>query len=95
MTIKVTELMFTPHPNEYFGGKRVEHTFPNGYTASVLTGGHSYSNDDEPYEIAVMSNGDLDYTTPITDDVLGYLTEQEANDVLAEIEALPSVGDSK
>ena len=95
MTIKVTELTFTIHPNEYFGGERTEHTFPNGYTASIITGGNAYTSKHQPYAIAVMRDGRLDYTTPITDDVLGHLTEQEANDVLAAIEALPSVGDSK
>ena len=95
MTIKVTELTFTPHPNKCFGGKRAEHDFPNGYTASVITGGKSYTSKMQPYEIAVMRDGLLDYTTPITNDVLGHLTEQEANTVLAAIEALPSAGDSK
>jgi hypothetical protein len=95
MTIKVTELTFTPHPNKYFGGERAEHDFPNGYTASVITGGHAYTSKGYPYEIAVMRDGELDYTTPVTDDVLGHLTEQEANDVLAAIEALPYTGDSK
>lgn len=37
-----------------------------------------------------MPDGNLDYTTPITDDVLGYLSEAEANKVLSDIEALPA-----
>ena len=62
--------------------------FPNGYTASVII--------DPPnkrqglYEIAVMHNGSLDYSTPITDDVLGNLTEDEVIKHCNEIAALPS-----
>ena len=89
MTIKIADLTFTPHPSKSFGGKRAEHTFPNGYTASVITGGQSYTSRHKPYEIAVMRDGELDYTTPITDNVIPYLTEEAANEVLAKIEALP------
>jgi hypothetical protein len=42
------------------------------------------------YEIAVMRNGHIDYSTPITDNVLGYLSEDEANAALAAIGALPA-----
>lgn len=87
--VKISDLVFEPHANIMFGGYSAKHTFPNGYTASVITGGHSYSNDEEPYEIAVMYNGYLCYDTPITDDVVGYLTEDAANDILQQIAALP------
>ena len=60
--------------------------FPNGYGASVTI------HDDEPgnYELAVLHNGGLCYTTPITDDVIGYLTPDMVTSLLRQIAALPT-----
>ena len=62
---------------------RWELTFANGYTASIV----AYK--DAPYEIAVIRDGKLDYTTPITNDVLGHLSASAALDALVNIAALP------
>jgi hypothetical protein len=67
------------------------HRFANGYGASVITDG--YGKDRGLLELAVVKfyHGDkfhLNYETPITDDVLGYLTQEDVDDVLAQIEAL-------
>lgn len=62
--------------------------FPNGYTASVIRTSHSYGGTAGLFEIAVMYDGELDYTTSVTDDVLGYLTEQDVVDTCALIKAL-------
>ena len=95
--MKITDLEFKPHPVG-LGGTQAKPSFANGYGASVITGscwacclpgGYFYTTITEPYEIAVIGpNGKLDYTTPVTDDVCGYLTEDAANAVLAQIEAL-------
>lgn len=69
-------------------------SFKNGYQASVITGKMFYSSDDEPYEVAVMRNDEIVYDTPITNDVLGYLTAHEVNDVLAKIEDLPVMAEA-
>ena len=82
---KISDLEWTPH----MGGEHAEAGFPNGYSASVLRGGPFYTGCGT-FEIAVKRNGVLDYTTPIMDDVLGYLNEDETNRVLAEIECLPA-----
>lgn len=87
---KIRELKFNVHPSG-LEGKQAIVEFPNGYKASVVTGDIFYSRPGCPYEIAVLNKeGRLDYSTPVTDDVCGYLTEEEANEILAQIEALPA-----
>jgi hypothetical protein len=82
---KISDLDWSPHA----GGERATVDFPNGYSASVLRGGSFYTLGGT-YEIAVLRDGHLDYSTPVTDDVCGYLSKAGANKVLAEIEALPA-----
>lgn len=76
------------------GGKQTLHKFPNGYGASVIDGGtYCYGADQGLKELAVIKfyEGDkwhLCYETDITDDVLGYLTDEDVADLLVQIEAL-------
>lgn len=62
--------------------------FDNGYGASVITGGIAYCNEAQLYELAVLKDNELCYDTPITDDVIGYLTSDEVYDLLDRIEQL-------
>ena len=67
--------------------------FDNGYGASVIKGTGSYGVGDDLYELAVIKktegeDWDICYTTGITDDVLGHLSEEEITNLLQEIEAL-------
>ena len=63
----------------------------NGYGASIVRHGFSYGNSEGLWELAVIGkDGDLCYDTPITDDVLGYLSEEEVNSTLAKIAELPA-----
>lgn len=77
------------------GGRQVLHQFENGYGASVIQGPYSYGGDEGLYELAVIvwegETYGLTYDTPITSDVLGYLTPEEVDEALARIEALPEV----
>ena len=86
-TPEISGLNWVDHPSG-LGGLYSLVNFPNGYSASVIKGGPFYTKGGT-YEIAVMHGGDLDYTTPITDDVMGYLSEVEANKVMKYIAALP------
>ena len=76
------------------GGTQVVHKFTNGYGASVLSGGtYTYGADQGLKELAVIKfyEGDkwhLCYDTEITDDVLGYLTDEDVVDLLVQIESL-------
>ena len=69
-------------------GTYAQITFDNGYGASVLLGDAFYSNGVDTYELAVLNNGNLDYSTSITTDVLGGQTEQEVNEALKQIQLL-------
>lgn len=85
--MKVSDLVFKNH-SLGFDGTVATHTFSNGYGASIITGEHAYSNEDAPYELAVLYNNEITYDTELTSDVLGYLTEDEVNEYLLKIEAL-------
>lgn len=67
--------------------------FPNGYGASVIRSSYSYGGADGLYELAVLRGNESDwrltYDTPITDDVIGHLSESDVSALLKRIEALP------
>lgn len=63
--------------------------FENGYGASVVSHDVSYGGDRGLYEIAVLdSKGDLCYSTPITDDVVGYAGKTTVYETLDRIKSL-------
>lgn len=67
-----------------------KYKFPNGYGASVVKGEYTYGGNEGLWELAILDEGGhIDYSTPITDDVIGYLTENEVNELLNKIELLP------
>lgn len=74
--------------NKHIDCEEWKFKFDNGYGASVITGCIAYCNEAQPYELAVLKHGELCYDTPITDDVLGYLTSNEVYDLLDKIEQL-------
>jgi len=77
--------------NEVNGGIHKLYDFANGYGASVIQHQFSYGGENGQWEVAVLGkNGRLDYSTPITDDVIGYLEWSEVERVLDDIEQLPS-----
>ena len=82
------DLEFVEHPS-HIGGVQARITFENGYGASVVRHEYSYGGKDGLYELAVLNNdGDLTYDTPITNDVLGYLTDKDVTEVLIKIQQL-------
>ena len=62
--------------------------FDNGYGASVVKSMYSYGGNQELYELAIIKNSDICYDTPITDDVIGYLTEDDVTKYLGQIQEL-------
>jgi hypothetical protein len=63
--------------------------FDNGYGASVIIGPHTYGGEDGLYELAVLGKDKkLTYDTSVTDDVEGYLTEDDVTKLLEQIQKL-------
>ena len=70
--------------------------FENGYGASVVKSRYTYGGLQDLWELAVISWVDdewgLNYDTPITDDVEGYLTDEDVRGLLGQIKELPHMG---
>lgn len=64
---------------------RARLNFPNGYGISVIKGPYAHSGIGT-YEVAVLYENDLCYTTPITDDVLGYQTPEQITNIMKELQ---------
>lgn len=79
--------------------------FPNGYGVSVVrfriggSGYGSYTDNENEWEVAILK-GDaqewsLTYETPISDDVMGRLSEDDVTDLMKRVQELPQAsGDS-
>lgn len=73
-----------------YGGKRAFLMFPNGYGASIINTSFSYSTEEAPWELAVMTKEGCCYDTPLTDDVIGECTDAEVIRLCGEIFKLPT-----
>ena len=62
--------------------------FENGYGASVIRNTASIGYDQGLYELAVLQNDRIYYESPITDDVIGYLTPRQVAVLLKQIKEL-------
>lgn len=82
------DLTFSELPD--MSGKWSRVMFSNGYGASIVSHKYSYGGKDGLYELAVLDNinGNPIYTTSVTDDVLGYLTEDDVTKILKQIQEL-------
>ena len=72
--------------------------FDNGYGASVICTPCSYGGSRGLWELAVLRKTPgigwpLCYDTPITSDVIGWLSEDEVDALLVKIENLPKEED--
>lgn len=79
-------------PCEHGRGQQARIKFPNGYEASVLFG-RGYSNGVDSYELAVLVDNHLCYETPITDDVLAYISNSDVTEAMKIIQNLPPVSE--
>lgn len=77
---------------EINGGVQKLYKFKNGYGASVVRHTFSYGSDQGLWELAVLEyhgeNWEICYHTPITSDVIGYLNQEQVDDLLNKIKNL-------
>jgi hypothetical protein len=82
------DLEFVP-TEQFLDGIKSAFHFDNGYGVSVVRHKFSYGNGLNLFELAVIDkSGDIIYSTPITDDVLGYLSEDDVSDTMIKIQRL-------
>jgi hypothetical protein len=82
------DLEFKDHPNG-MGGVQAKIQFENGFGASIVKTPFSYGGARGLYELAIIGkDGSITYDTPITDDVLGYLSEAAVTQTLSKIQSL-------
>lgn len=70
-------------------GKKSRMHFDNGFGVSVVSHTYSYGGKRGLYEIAVLDkNGELTYDTPVTNDVIGNLSETGVTNIMKEVQEL-------
>ena len=73
----------------FCGGEISRVYFDNGYGVSVVRSQYSYGGKEGLYELAVLDeHGNLTYDTPVTNDVIGYLSEDEVSDIMEQVQKL-------
>ena len=87
-----TDLDFQPHPSIPGNGVQALQFFDNGYGVSIVKFPGSYGAEEGLYELAVLKgveeNWEICYDTPITEDVLGHLTEEHITNLLFQVQSL-------
>lgn len=95
--LEIMETFKTFKNRELNGGIQYVVRFKNNYGASIVQHSFSYGKDDNLWELAVIIyekdakddfNFELCYSTEITDDVIGFLSEEEVNEIVGKIEKL-------
>lgn len=76
--------LYEVRPADFFHTERQRWLFSTGHglEVSVVRGSTTYGGSQGLFELAMLEDGRCCYTTPITSDVLGYLSEAEVLDIL-------------
>ena len=86
--------MYEPYMSRIqFSGTQKIYKFDNNFGASVVQHEYSYGGNEGMWELAVLKfdeegEWDITYETPITADVLGWLSWEEVEEKLTQIGAL-------
>jgi len=86
------DLVFNKHPlyeNENIGvAHQARLDFPNNYGVSVVKSPSSYGGKDNLWELAVLYCDEITYNTSITDDVIGWLTNEKVTEIMQKVQEL-------
>lgn len=75
-----------------FDGIIARTVFDNEYGVSVVRSQFSYGGKMGLYELAILdNNGEVCYTTPLTDNVIGYLRDIDITEVMIKVQQLPPI----
>jgi hypothetical protein len=86
---KFEDLDFIKLDDGFMKGVKCRMMFENGFGVSVVSHTYSYGGKDGLFEVAVLDkDGDLTYNTPVTNDVVGYLTPDEVTEIMEEVQKL-------
>lgn len=90
------KLKFEQHSPYNPNGIKAKMFFPNGYGVSVVGGGTGlYGDGVNTFELAVLKGNidewDLTYETLITNDVIGWKSQDEISELIKQVSELPSV----
>ncbi len=80
------DLDFKKH-NTFTNGTRSSITFDNKYGVSVITGDGAYQSEGN-YEVAVLYDDQLCYSTDITDDILSHQSVEDVNEIMSKLQQL-------
>ena len=81
------DLEFKPH--SMGDGIMSRLSFDNRYGVSVVRTSFTYGGKEGLYELAVLDeHGNLTYDTPVTNDVIGYLSEDEVSNIMEQVQKL-------
>lgn len=83
------DLQFEPHPNG-LGGKLAQMELDNGYKISVVGGGKGfYGNGETTFEVAMFDRMGEMITLGKNDQVLGWQTINEVNEIIEKFDNVP------
>lgn len=86
------EYLVNKHIVPFNGGIGYKFKFDNRRGASVIKHAHSHGSDKDLWELVVLywwdDEWEFDYDTPITNDIIGYLTDEDVRNLLQQIKDL-------
>jgi len=88
------DLKFKPHHiaksgiDQYKDAKQAKLSFRNKYGVSVIFGSCFYSNGIDTYEVAITYDGEITYSSGITNDVVGYITSDKVTEIMKQVQSL-------
>lgn len=89
--IEFKDIAFKPF-NSKLEGVHAKLFFSNGYGVSIIKTPYSYGGKEGLYELAVLKGDEEDnflcYTTPITSDVEGWLTEEQVLELAHKVRTM-------